>query len=201
MNDDLNHISYKTKYIQSNLHYTYNEGIFLDEKNKRFVNMNNLDVITTLNYSNQFSNYRPDFYGQRAILYDKGEVRFGHMFLRHMYFMRMFEIARCKLIFPHNYRNYFIPLLEHHVKSGNLDGHSFEDRVYYWDDASKIANYMDYVTRRINKYGLHWGIINKKKFENYKEKIQKEEDELVDYFLYEMRKAPVKEQELPNMPL
>jgi hypothetical protein len=39
------------------------------------------------------------------------------------------------------------------------------------------------------------------KHPNYKQKIKDAEDNLVEYFLYEMRKAPAEQAELPLMPL
>ncbi len=44
-------------------------------------------------------------------------------------------------------------------------------------------------------------MINRFKSNNYKEEMKKQEDNLVDYFLYEMRKAPAEEVALPDMPL
>jgi len=124
----------------------------------------------------------------------------GHLLLFYMHGLRMEEIARCNHIFPNMYMSYALPLYEHHIKLGNLDSFAL-GRVYYWDDATKMGNYFDYVMRRINKYGLHWGLLNKNKFQGYKEKIAQEEDDLTKYFLYEMRKAPVEQNELNKMPI
>jgi hypothetical protein len=70
-----------------------------------------------------------------------------------------------------------------------------------WDDASISVGYLQYVLNRIGKYGLQWGSLNYKKFDNYKQKLKEEEDKLVDYFLYEMRKPPVEGEKLEPMPL
>lgn len=115
-----------------------------------------------------------------------------------MYKQRLNEIARCYFIFG-GFSPYLLPLYEHHLKLGDVD-RSGEFRNLYWDDATKIANYLDYVMKRINKYGLHWGILNPKKFDGYKEQMKKEEDELTQYFLYEMRKPPAEEKEYAEMP-
>ena len=117
-----------------------------------------------------------------------------------MFMQRIFELGRIKYIFHNNYQIYYKPLLEHHIKSGFVDAER-PNMILYWDDAERMTNYLDYVVRRINKYGLHWGILNQHKFDGYKELIKKEEDELVDYFLYEMRKAPVEEEPKQKMPL
>lgn len=37
-------------------YYSYSDGVFFDEKNKRFVDMKFMDPITKLNYSGMFKN-------------------------------------------------------------------------------------------------------------------------------------------------
>ena len=49
--------------------------------------------------------------------------------------------------------------------------------------------------------GLVYGGIDKYKKPNYKQILKQKEDELVDYFLYEMRKEPSEKAELPVMPI
>ena len=46
-----------------------------------------------------------------------------------------------------------------------------------------------------------YGSLIIRKGPNYKETIRQKEDELVDYFLYEMRKAPAEQPKLPDMPI
>lgn len=36
--------------------YNYNQGVFMDEKNKRFVDMNLMDQVSHANYKNTFKN-------------------------------------------------------------------------------------------------------------------------------------------------
>ena len=106
-----------------------------------------------------------------------------------MYAQRRYEMARAFIIFQRAHFNYIQPLYEHHIKMGmNDSGNEF--KYYTWDDASRIVGYYDYVLRRITKYGLHRGAIQPTKYSNYKSDLVKEEEELVDYFLYEMRKQP-----------
>ena len=88
-----------------------------------------------------------------------------------------------------NVESYNAPLLEN-LYSSRVDKNTIF-KNFKWDDAIKMTNYIDYVTRKISKYGLHYGFMNPYKFENYKEKIRNDEDELAEYFLYEMRKEPV----------
>ena len=42
-----------------------------------------------------------------------------------------------------------------------------------------------------NNIGLQYGLLNHRKFPNYKESLKKMEDELTEYFLYEMKKEPL----------
>jgi hypothetical protein len=42
-------------YLKQN-NYNYNYGVFLDEKNKRFVDMNLMDPISHINYKQTFNN-------------------------------------------------------------------------------------------------------------------------------------------------
>ena len=87
------------------------------------------------------------------------------------------------------YNSYALPLYENYIKEGILDKFNpYAD--FTWDDSSRIAGYVEYLTRRISKFGLHYGLINQNKFKDYKKTIQIEEDKLVDYLLYEMRKSP-----------
>jgi hypothetical protein len=110
----------------------------------------------------------------------------------------MQEVGRCYLLFKSNsaYFNYITPLIEHHIKLGELDRVAVH-KYYNWDDASLVTGYYDYVLRRLGKYGkinlikgLQYGLLNSKKFPNYKEELRNLEDDLTDYFLYEMRKEP-----------
>ncbi len=72
-----------------------------------------------------------------------------------MYSQRISEMARCFLIFNHcSYLTYIYPLWEHHLKLGDLDRNN-PHRFYYWDDASRVVGYFDYVVKRIEKYGIH----------------------------------------------
>jgi hypothetical protein len=76
-------------------------------------------------------------------------------FLNRLYKARQNEIGRCYLLFKNNnnYMNYVTPLLEYHIKLGELDRLALH-KHYNWDDASIITGYYDYVLRRLNKYGL-----------------------------------------------
>jgi hypothetical protein len=104
-------------------------------------------------------------------------------------------MGRLKALFPNNYHSYIKPLHEDYTTQMVDKWNPY--KTFYWDDAIKVANYLDYVTRKISKYGLHLSFIRPNKFENYKQAIQDEEDRLTEYFLYEMRKEPMERKSNP----
>lgn len=116
-----------------------------------------------------------------------------------MHRQRKSELARSIVLFGDRARYYNYPLLEHHLKMGDVDKPNCL-KYLNWRDASISVAYLEYVLGRVGRYGLHWGALNNQKFPDYKQKIKSDEDDLVDYFLYEMRKAPLKQAEIPAMP-
>jgi len=115
-----------------------------------------------------------------------------------MYTQRKQELARCYVLFRERARYYNLPLLEHHIKMGEVDKPNAL-KYLNWRDASVSVAYLQFVLERLSRYGLHWGALRNRKFPDYKQKIRSDEDELVDYFLYEMRKAPLKRPEIAAM--
>ena len=80
---------------------------------------------------------------------------------------------------------YFYPLLDDFMTGQAIDKPKM-GRLWTWDDASKIVNFMTLHQAKSRKYGLDLPITN-----NYlitKEELKQREDALTDYFLYEMRK-------------
>ena len=59
-------------------------------------------------------------------------------------------------------------------------------RMWTWDDSTKIVNFMTLHLKQAAKYGLDIPIQNTALYT--KEELKKKEDELTEYFLYEMRK-------------
>lgn len=124
----------------------------------------------------------------------------AYTFLNKMFKQRQSEIGRLHLLFPSSYLTYISPLYEHYIKYGELDRHT-KPKYLKWDDASLTYSYLDYVLRRIGKYGLHWGSLNFRKFDDYEKILKEEEDKLTEYFLYEMRKPPLEKEVVSDMPL
>ena len=61
-------------------------------------------------------------------------------------------------------------------------------RLWTWDDSTRIANFMTVHLLKSQRYGLDIPIQHSMGLT--KDDLKKREDELVEYFLYEMRKAP-----------
>ena len=64
-------------------------------------------------------------------------------------------------------------------------------RLWTWDDASKIANFMQLHMMQAEKFGLD--MPNTASVLLTKQELKMREDELKEYFLYEMRKPAAEE--------
>ena len=104
------------------------------------------------------------------------------------------------ILHRHNAGVYMRPLYDHHIKMGNLDT-AAQNKYLKWDDASLSVAYLQYVLDRVRKYGLNYGPLGQTKFPDYKQKLKNVEEELTQYFLYEMRKEPAPERKYPDMPI
>jgi len=133
------------------------------------------------------------------ILHDTDLFGLANSYLQLMYRMRIKEISRMHLLFRRNSDVYMQPLYDHHIKMGGVDAYS-QNKYLKWDDASITIAYFEYVLKRLNKYKLLLGPLTQKKYPEYKDDLKKQEDDLVDYFLYEMRKEPFAQKEIPPMP-
>jgi hypothetical protein len=120
--------------------------------------------------------------------------------LNYMYVKRKNEYSRMYILFRGHSLMYAPALVEYDLKMGGVDKMD-AGRNLKWDDATITVGYLEYVLRRLNKYSLDRSILNPYKFPNYKDTLKSEEDNLVDYFLYEMRKEPANAVELPEMPM
>ncbi len=134
------------------------------------------------------------------VSHDRSLFGLANVYMHQLKVLRRRELSRLYVLFRRNASMYALPLLENEIKMGNLD-HYAAHKYLRWDDACITINYLDYVLRRADKYKLTLGPLTQKKYPNHKEDLKQKEDELVDYFLYEMRKEPVEQQEIPAMPL
>lgn len=81
------------------------------------------------------------------------------------------------------------PLMDDYFQSYYVDSPRV-NRLWTWGDATKIVDYYTLFTMRNEKYGLD--LVNNMKTPMTKDELKEKEDELVEYFLHEMRKEPVK---------
>ena len=84
--------------------------------------------------------------------------------------------------------NYFYPLLDDYMSSQAMDKPKML-RMWSWDDSSRIVNFFTVHLMHAQKFGLD--IPNRNNNLLTKEELKKREDELCEYFLYEMRKPAV----------
>ena len=59
-------------------------------------------------------------------------------------------------------------------------------RTWTWQDSCKMVNFIDHHFLKCQKYGLDVPILNDRNFT--KEELKQREDQLTDYFLYELNK-------------
>ena len=81
--------------------------------------------------------------------------------------------------------NYFYPLLDDFSNAQAVDKPRLL-RTWTWDDSSRIVNFMNLHLLRVQKYGLDIPI--QRQIGLTKEELKQREDELVAYFLHELRK-------------
>ena len=81
--------------------------------------------------------------------------------------------------------NYFYPLLDDFNSAQVVDRPRLL-RTWTWDDSSRIVNFMNLHLLRAHKFGLDIPI--QRTIGLTKEDLKQREDELVAYFLHELRK-------------
>ena len=80
---------------------------------------------------------------------------------------------------------YFYPLLDDFMRAQAVDKPRM-NRLWTWEDSSKIVNFMTLHFKQAQKYGLDIPVQNSILYT--KQELKAKEDQLTDYFLYEMRK-------------
>ena len=80
---------------------------------------------------------------------------------------------------------YFYPLMDDYMTAMATDKPKML-RMWSWDDSTKIVNFMTLHLKQAQKYGLDITIQNTTLYT--KAELKQKEDELTEYFLYEMRK-------------
>ena len=85
---------------------------------------------------------------------------------------------------------YFYPLMDDFMRAQAMDKPKMH-RMWTWEDSTKIVNFMTLHFKQAEKYGLDVPIQNAALFS--REEMKDREDQLTDYFLYEMRKPAASE--------
>ena len=127
---------------------------------------------------------RPDLFGQEKTEFAI-KLKFGQQLIRQMNYQTKLEMRRLWRQMGGMSYNYFYPLLDDFSKAQAVDRPRLL-RTWTWDDSSRIVNFMNVHLLRCAKYGLDIPI--QRSFGLTKAELKQKEDELVEYFLYELRK-------------
>ena len=165
-----------------------NNKVLYDERKKRFIYLKEAKKDHKALYNKSFFKFqRPDLYGTDQIDF-QNDLRDGQAYLRAMLTINKNEMRRLWRTMGTNSYRYIYTIMDDYLKQHRVDGIRAE-RLWTWRDSTKIVEYFREHKRRAHKYGLdNQGGLNN----NSKESFKKREDELVEYFLHEMRKQPVK---------
>jgi len=162
------------------------DKLIFDEKHQRFVFLRDAPHIHIYRYRYaNFKTQRPDLFGFERDDF-KEKQRFAQCYARHILYQNRLEIKRLwKAMGPISFP-YFYPLMDDYFKRRAVDAPRL-GRLWTWDDSSKMVAFVDSEVMRAEKYGLDIPTFN---FAGVtQEQLKTKENELTDYFLYEMRKA------------
>ena len=113
------------------------------------------------------------------------KLKYGQQLIRQMNYQTKLEMRRLWRQMGGLSFQYFYPLLDD-FNSVNATDRPRILRAWTWQDSSKIVNFFTMHMMRSAKYGLDIPVFNSIGWT--KEMMQKGEDNLTEYFLYEMRK-------------
>ncbi len=163
------------------------DKLYYDERKKRFVYLEDAPALMEKAYKNShFKDQRPDLVGQEQIEF-RMKLKYGQQLLRQMNYQTKLEMRRLWRTMGGLSYQYFYPLLDDFMTYQAIDKPRLL-RLWTWDDSTRIANFMTVHLLKSQRYGLDIPIQHSMGLT--KDDLKKREDELVEYFLYEMRKAP-----------
>ena len=163
------------------------EKLYYDERKKRFVYLEDAPAIVEKAFKNShFKEQRPDLYGQELHEF-KMKFKYGQQLLRQMNYQTKLEMRRLWRSMGGLSYQYFYPLLDDFMTYQAIDKPRLL-RLWTWDDSTRIANFMSAHLLKCQRYGLDMPI--QRNIGLTKEDLKRKEDELTQYFLYEMRKKP-----------
>ncbi len=76
--------------------------------------------------------------------------------------------------------------MDEYIRKKTIDGIHM-NRLWTWDDATRMVNFIRGEYARAAKYGLDIPLL---RMDMSKAELKRKEDELTSYFIYEMRKPP-----------
>ena len=115
------------------------------------------------------------------------KLKYGQQLIRHMNYQTKLEMRRLWRTMGGLSYQYFYPLLDDFMTYQAIDKPRLL-RLWTWEDSTRIANLMTTHLYKCHRYALDIPI--QKNGGLTKEDLQRREDDLVQYFLYEMRKKP-----------
>eukprot|EP00347_Sterkiella_histriomuscorum_P019105 403342929 len=163
------------------------DKLVYDERKKRFVFLEDAPVFVDRAFrASMFKDQRPDLFGQEQREF-KMKLKYGQQLLRQMNYQTKIEMRRLWRTMGGMSFQYFEPLLGDYMNYIAIEKPR-SLRLWTWDDSTKIVNFLTLHLMKSQKYGLDIPF-NTPVFLD-KEQAKVREDELVQYFLYEMRKKP-----------
>ena len=161
--------------------------ILYDERKKRFIYLKDAsrEQAGLFNRSH-FKWQRPDLYGGDQIQFQQ-DLKNGQSYLRSLMYFNKMEMRRLSRALGNNANRYIYPIMDDYLRQYQVDAIRTE-RLWTWRDSTKIVEYFREHVRRTQKYGLDNGASLSS---HSKEAFKQREEELVQYFLHEMRKRPV----------
>ena len=161
------------------------DKLIYDERKKRFVHTQDMPGYLSRQYqNNQFKSQRPDLTGAQAAEFE-WKLRFGQQMIRYMNYQTKLEMRRLWTQMGQMSYLYFYPLMDDYMCAQAMDRPKMT-RLWTWDDSTKIVNFMTMHLMQAEKYGLDIPIQNSSLWT--KDELKNREDDLTEYFLYEMRK-------------
>ena len=163
------------------------DKLYYDERKKRFVYLDEAPAQAEKAFKNtHFKEQRPDLWGQEQHEF-KMKLKYGQQLLRQMNYQTKLEMRRLWRTMGGLSYQYFYPLLDDFMTYQAIDRPRLL-RLWTWDDSTRIANLMTVHLMKSHRYALD--IPTQRSMGLTKDDLKRREDELTQYFLYEMRKKP-----------
>lgn len=174
-------------YRNTYFHFTDDE-IFFDERKKRFIYMKSSRLLDQREYKGKFfKSQRPDYFGTDRSEF-KENVKRGQILATSIMFQSRQEMRRLWRTMGGQGFQYYKPLMDDYFRAYVVD-QPRTNRLWTWQDSTRLAEFYKLHLKKAEKYGLD--LPHTTKVYKTKEELKQREDELVEYFLHEMRKQPV----------